>query len=670
MVYFTDMSAAAKQLILVLDVYADVSLEEALGARLAPESERTILRLRSFGAPPPPPDDAEQRTFPWSEFLSAAQKLFAAAQGASEAANGAIDLYFGGLAPLPFFAYLARRLRTLPGRRILFSKNKLSWNILPLQSDARDAQSPPIFDAFSTHIPAISAPEGRLAIFISNLGYEAPYRAIDDLFRRQKQDIAAIETIRSERWVELDERSTPRAFSQLSEILASLAAKHAHIRGTAFFVAGPAALGSMLGFALPDDVPDPWFTNYESGIYHVAAPSMPLQPAVENLAPSLRLRSLRVRGVKSIRDSLPVKLPPIGVFVGRNSSGKSAFLEALQWLHDAVLRGLSAATSDKFHALSDLRNKSCAKIELDLELEGDAGEPLLHYSVVVAEDLRGVPVVEQEHCKRGDNVEIFTENRTRWIVNGPPIRDPDQLALAYVRGSDASAAERLRVFLRRIVFLRLNPKQLAQPGPLQLDPQGPLLDEDGSTLPALVEALPVDGLEHVTENMRSAFADSAQIQRVNLLRSQIEPTGVLALEQSLVSAILPMGCRTMSSFRLPAWVLSEGTRRLAALFSLLALRPPPSLLVIEEIENGLDPWTLGNVLDAPVHAADSGTNILLTTHSPFFLDKFDPEQVIHVVYRDGESHYRSIMEYEDVVRYEGEVGPGVMYISDYFSRAR
>ncbi|HKV39440.1 MAG TPA: AAA family ATPase [Blastocatellia bacterium] len=42
-------------------------------------------------------------------------------------------------------------------------------------------------------------------------------------------------------------------------------------------------------------------------------------------------------------------------------------------------------------------------------------------------------------------------------------------------------------------------------------------------------------------------------------------------------------------FRVPGWVLSQGTLRPLALLALLRHPMPPPLIVIEEIENGLDP---------------------------------------------------------------------------------
>lgn len=118
---------------------------------------------------------------------------------------------------------------------------------------------------------------------------------------------------------------------------------------------------------------------------------------------------------------------------------------------------------------------------------------------------------------------------------------------------------------------------------------------------------------------------------------------------------------------IPAWLLSEGTRRIAAIFALLESSPPPSLIVIEEIENGLDPWTLQFVLRALREASADGVQVLFTTHSPYLLDHVEPDEVIHVSRVKGETTYTSVDAYESVKKYLGVVPTGAMYTGGYFT---
>lgn len=74
------------------------------------------------------------------------------------------------------------------------------------------------------------------------------------------------------------------------------------------------------------------------------------------------------------------------------------------------------------------------------------------------------------------------------------------------------------------------------------------------------------------------------------------------------------------------WLLSQ--KRLPLIATLLDPDPPP-VVFIEEVENGLDPRTVGLVVDLMRAAAKSGrSQIIATTHSPYLLDMLDLDDVL------------------------------------------
>jgi len=64
------------------------------------------------------------------------------------------------------------------------------------------------------------------------------------------------------------------------------------------------------------------------------------------------------------------------------------------------------------------------------------------------------------------------------------------------------------------------------------------------------------------------------------------------------------------------------------------------LIGVEEPENFLHPKLLPELAEECDAAAAERTQLLVTTHSPFFIDRLDPAQV-RVLYRDGEGYSRS-----------------------------
>ena len=384
----------------------------------------------------------------------------------------------------------------------------------------------------------------------------------------------------------------------------------------------------------------------------------PIEAPSEQSGPLVTLQTLRVQGVKSSRDSGVIKLPNPCVLVGRNGSGKSTLIETLQWLQQATRDGVDQAIRSKFHRFSNLCTKGCTKMSVSLELTVGEDQCPLQYQLVLGSQDQERPTIVDEHCNFGGQDEIATQAGVRVILDGrTEYPDQDRLALALAPGPGAKA---LRFFLQTAVFLRLSPRTIAEFAPLKRTVGAPALDEEGHQLPALLAELSTTERAALVQQMQDALTTG--VEDINLERSEADQTGILIVEQAAGGA--------GEAHKLPAWVLSEGTRRIAALFSLLSEHPPPSLIAIEEIENGLDPWTLDFVLDAIRRAVDMGASVILTTHSPFFLDKFDPESILHASFQAGTSRYRPITEYADVVRYEAELQPGVMYISDYFRTLR
>lgn len=71
---------------------------------------------------------------------------------------------------------------------------------------------------------------------------------------------------------------------------------------------------------------------------------------------------------------------------------------------------------------------------------------------------------------------------------------------------------------------------------------------------------------------------------------------------------------------------SDGTMKMLAYLVQLNDPAPPPLTGIEEPENFLHPKLLRELAEECEQAA-TNTQLLVTTHSPFFLDALEPEQV-------------------------------------------
>lgn len=79
----------------------------------------------------------------------------------------------------------------------------------------------------------------------------------------------------------------------------------------------------------------------------------------------------------------------------------------------------------------------------------------------------------------------------------------------------------------------------------------------------------------------------------------------------------------------PASQVSDGMLLVLAYLTVLHLPEPPRVMLVEEPENGIHPKRLKDVLGIlrELVAEQSHTQIILTTHSPYVVDLFNPEEV-------------------------------------------
>jgi predicted ATPase len=99
--------------------------------------------------------------------------------------------------------------------------------------------------------------------------------------------------------------------------------------------------------------------------------------------------------------------------------------------------------------------------------------------------------------------------------------------------------------------------------------------------------------------------------------------------------------------------MSDGTLRFLAILTALLTRPRRSLLVIEEVDNGLHPSRAGLLLEMLREiGGQQGVDVLVTTHNPALLDAMGTEMVpyITVAHRDPLTGHSVLTLLEDIER--------------------
>jgi predicted ATPase len=97
----------------------------------------------------------------------------------------------------------------------------------------------------------------------------------------------------------------------------------------------------------------------------------------------------------------------------------------------------------------------------------------------------------------------------------------------------------------------------------------------------------------------------------------------------------------------PAWGMSDGTLRLLGHLVVLYLPTPPPLVCIEEPENYVHPRLLELIVDLAKTASEK-TQVLITTHSPYLVDFLEPEDLVIVEKKQGETEVRTLEDKEAI----------------------
>jgi predicted ATPase len=189
---------------------------------------------------------------------------------------------------------------------------------------------------------------------------------------------------------------------------------------------------------------------------------------------------------------------------------------------------------------------------------------------------------------------------------------------------------------------------MGQPTPQQRATSSVRLARDGSNIAEYLNEmrnLDLDAFNGLLDAVRFVLPYAADIQPS--LTSELERAFYLKMKEE--------------HFEIPGWLLSTGTLRVVALLACLRHPKPPRLLVIEEIENGLDPRTLHLVVEE-IRAALSRakTQVILTTHSPFFLDLLDLSHLVVVEREDGQPVFRRPSA-KQLGKWAKDFAPGSLY---------
>lgn len=393
------------------------------------------------------------------------------------------------------------------------------------------------------------------------------------------------------------------------------------------------------------------------------------------------LLSIDLENFKSYKQaSLP--LSPLTFLIGANASGKSNVLEAirlLNWLAkgsrlDDITRSIQSGDAIVRGQASDLfRESSCSFSVGGKFADNPEGWSKLEISVGLVSDQlaitgekvdkpgKGVPLYQVDGSSSAHTDEISVAyNNFKKGKNKPHIPCSNRQAVFYqietpgrFKASHGESqrviplvAKAVRETLRNVVFLDPSPARMRDYAYVK-DAQ---IKEDGSNLSAVLYGL------SQSESEKSKLLgfikslpeqDITDIQFIETERSDV-----------MVRLVETFGKQTR---HVDAPLLSDGTLRVLAIGATLLTAAQGSLVVIEEIDNGMHPSRAETLVrQLQEIAADRQLRVLLTSHNPALLDALPDTALGDVVacYRDPDEGDSRLVRLGDLDRYPELVAQG------------
>ena len=386
------------------------------------------------------------------------------------------------------------------------------------------------------------------------------------------------------------------------------------------------------------------------------------------------LSSFTVENFKSFREAATLEFAPLTVLIGANASGKSNALEALRLL-SWVARGrrldsIRYDLRDNQHAIRgavrDLGHGGARAFSLSCRTTYPEWD---RYSIGIAvEDEGELRVAEEKLAGTAQRAPLFeTLGRERqtgelrvaynnFLRGGkkPQIRCIDREPVSIQLQSPApfypghkkarkvvpEVARKYRTWLSHIFFLDPRPAAIRARYGLKTDRT---LTENGDNLSGVLFDLcqTTDARNKVLEFMEAAPETGVRdIQFIETPRGE----AIFLLAESFGSN---GKCRD-------AALLSDGTLRVLAIAAGALSVPEGSILVIEEIDNGVHASRVKDLQDRLTMVAEErGIRILVTSHNPALLDALPDEALQDIVfcYRDPQTGASRLTRLGDLENY-------------------
>jgi len=321
------------------------------------------------------------------------------------------------------------------------------------------------------------------------------------------------------------------------------------------------------------------------------------------------LTRLDIRSFKAFGEpGSEISVTPFMLLVGQNGAGKTSVLQAIE-LFGLLTRGnLRQALDQRLWEYGDLvhlkSETKSMRFVAHVELEGQPIEWVLelgkrkHLGIAAESVMRDGKVLM---WRKGRTMERLDETSGEMVDQVKQTLPSSWLSALEPEDDDRfPTLGRLARWARGVrPYVVLDPLVLREPS--KPHPDG--LGIHGEGLAALLRDLPPKRRAAAVERAQAHYEP---LREVRATRSSGSGVTRLDIVESRGEGTITLGSRQVS----------DGLLRLLALAALHELNDKPSVLLFDEIENGVHPHLLGAIVKMLRSLAETGIQVVASTHSP------------------------------------------------------
>lgn len=330
------------------------------------------------------------------------------------------------------------------------------------------------------------------------------------------------------------------------------------------------------------------------------------------------LKKLEIKGFKSIR-SLNLELKRLNILIGANGSGKSNFIATFKFINQIINQNLEffVAKSGGANTILHFGQKTTQQLEFYFEFSPNIYQIILE----VTADGKLIFADERVYFQSPDYEQPYSQSLGKGHYESKLIKTVANSKIASISDYVLSAIKSWKVYH----FHDTSDTALIKQN-VDLD-DNDSLKQDGSNLAAYLYLL-----RETERNFYNNIVDTISLVAPFFDDFNLQPN---RLNQSKIK----LEWREKGSDNyFDANALSDGTLRFMSLATLL-LQPPdklPQIILLDEPELGLHPYAVVILADL-LSKVSKDTQVIISTQSVTLVNQFEPEDIIVVEKRGGES---------------------------------